>query len=256
MSQVDEGRDAVSIWKETVGNPLEDVLRQIRSWAREGGSDIPRAIGFLELKARAEGYLHFDGTGYVLNDWFAEITADHGKTLHAEVFADLHAIDPVRTEEVLGSTINFDLADQIARQNQRVGYPIPEALGEFVDGHQGSPKRPRGRGDDAETRILRDRLSAWAIQRGVDLGLKPSRNRILGRTKPHSKKVPCMAELVLQTYHAAKWFELTEDAVLSAYRDLHYGGSANQRRLQKSLKWPEFEHQFKQFDVLIPRLSS
>lgn len=170
MPEDNDVEGAISIWKKTVGDPLEEALRQIRSWSQEGDPEIRRAIGYFELKARAEGHLKFDGIGYVLNDWFAEITADLGKTLHAEVFADLHAIDPVRTEEVLGSTINFDLADQIARQNQRVGYPIPEALREFVDGHQCSPKRPRGRGDDAETRILRDRLSAWAIQRGVDLG--------------------------------------------------------------------------------------
>jgi|GEM_PF-4831773 len=267
MSLGGETSDVIGNWQAEVGNPLRTALREIRAWSLEGDRKHPRSIGRLELTARADGHLQFDGTGYKIEPGLAKVIADLARTFEISSYADFSQSDPMHREETFGSTVAFDLARQIADRNANVGYPVSKDLQPFMTTATNTLKRPKGRGDDNESRILRNRLMAWAIQRGVEFDLKPSRNRASARN-PHSKKLPCVADLVVEICQNTGWISVTYNTALSAYTDLHYGGRTredlrkflnenkkpNPRRLLQRTNLDAIGHHFDQLDEILPRL--
>lgn len=267
MLPVEGTAEPLERWLADVGELLKTALSEMRNWSLEGGRTNPRSIGRLELVARTDGNLEFDGTGYILEDGLAHVIAHLAQSFETEPNTDAGQSDQARSSIVLGSTIAFDLARQIADLNEKAGYPVHEDIRPFGTKVSNALQRPKGRGEDSESRILRNRLMAWAIQRGVDLGLKPSKNRASARN-PHSNKPPCAADLVVEIFKTAGCVSVTYNMVLSAYRDLHYGGSTredqhkfrqenpnpNQRRLLQSTNLKAVEHQFDQLDDILPRL--
>ncbi|HSF91895.1 MAG TPA: hypothetical protein VLA51_06785 [Paracoccaceae bacterium] len=252
MSQNKPTQDDIEVWWSRFGSPLKEALVRVKEWSLEGEPERPRKIGFQEFSARANGYLSFDDDGYSVDPGFAEVIRKLATASFEEHLPDDEEIIPDTNTDNSGSTIMYDLAVRIAEQNKKVGRPIPNDLLSFSD-PETRPDSPRKRGDDFEARIFRSMLAAWGIQRAVDLGINPSRNRV-DALNPRPDKLPCAADMVLDAFHDAGWLEMTYDMVLSPWRDLQYGGTSNQRRLLKSTNSDVYDFRFEQLDDLIPKV--
>lgn len=246
----------VGLWWDTVGNPLVSALREMRAWSLEGSPEVKkRAISLLELAARVEGQLVFNGRYYDADEGFCELLAKLARSITTPVYASSSATSPSGEELLLGSTSAFDLASLIAMTNSGSGHPVPECLQEFTPPTKHRPVRPRSRGDDIETRALRDILSWWAVEKGVKLGLKAERNRDEAVKYNRLQDLPSACDLVTDAFHKAEWAEYTYNMAVTAWQPHRYSGSADQRKLTKKTNTDAYFALFPRIDELVGSFS-
>ena len=241
-------------WWEDVGFPLVTALKVIHAWANEGNPKRPRGIGFLELQARVDGHLHFNGRSYSVGPGFAELVASQAKTYKTPVYPDHEATNPKDDKTTLGSTRAFDLACQIAAQNERCRRPVPVCLQEFAPSSNNKPKRPKGRGEDGESRVLRDMLAWWGILHGVKLGLCAERNRDDKIKYDRLNGLPSASDLVTEAFHEGGWSEYNYSMAVNAWQAHRYGGDKDKRKLTKKSNEAAYHSVFREFDRLIRNL--
>ena len=256
MSQPPNQTNPAAQWWDDVGRDLKSVLLDIRKWAEEGSPKSPRAIGILEFETRVEGHIKFNGESYDINAGLAKVIADLAKSFTTPVFADLETEKPAGEVKTLGSTVAYDLACRVAEQNECAGVPIPECLQIFAPTSIDRPKRPRGRGEDVETRAFRDILAWWGVRHGVERGLKAERNRDDEIKFNRLDGLPSACELVTEAFHKAGWGEITYNMIVTAWQAHRYSGGKNQRKLAKKSNTAAYLSIFRHLDQLIKDHSS
>jgi hypothetical protein len=254
-----EHGDPVAAWWETCGHPLQNALCWVEKWRHEAREREPRDITYQEFAFRCAGHLVFDGEAYVLADGLSEVIAEMG----AEGL--MRVTSATETEKSLGPVprLHYELACHIAQTNRRAGRDLHRSLVPFASAMATPVKRGRGRSLE-DIQLFRT-LAWWAVDRGVQLGLKAGKTRERSVQRPRKNTKPVI-ELTSECFQQSPVHWGTYDNVNEAWqahrtKEPEKPEKPKRRRLKLKpwmlklqLNAPVYERRFDDIDDLVVQL--